>query len=1250
MKKWMVLCLAVLIALPGTATTSVFADGNESSTTSNSNSSTVTNDTYSSGTPVNHIESTNNSSPTVQSSKPVITLIGSSQIQLPVGYAFSDPGVTVQGDVYQDLKPTITYTLNNHSVASVDTNTQGTYIIHYNVTNPEDQSADEVTRTVVVATKGNYIDLATVNLSGVYGMAYHGDYAYVAQRYSAISQISLYTGKVTPVVTSQTAFMAVALNSAGDLFYTIDSDQKIYKLDHQYLTQLPLSEADFNAKSTVFYSGNYNYLYGLAIDSKDNLYFSDYTSKSVLKIADGTTTPVVVLSNFTTSFTGFGFDTADNLYMAGDNSKVYLISQQNLSSLPVDSSHVKNLTPDTYVTAYGLVFLSNGDSYIGSAGKEPIQKSPLVANRPEIQLLGSSLITLNVGESFTDPGTTVFDNVYSNLTATATYTLDGVNVASVDTNTAGTYVIHYNVTNPAQLSADEVTRTVIVKALPTKLSEVDVNRPFGMAYHNGDVYYADYDRGIYKISTKTFKLTQIAKGYQFVGIAVNANGDLFYSTVANNTIYKVKAASLNGELPLTADELKQASEVYYAASIDTTQLVKTAVTGLSFDHQDRLYATITAQSSKNAFSKIIRLSGDTNLITEEIAQYPTAVFDLSFAPSGNLYVNVGDFHTYKLPASYLKKLPAQVSDFKDMGANDYSYGLMFLPDAQGYVSHVEPGKKITPLSFLDEAEPVSVTGITLDTTSLNLKKKGASQKLTATIAPANANNKALIWISSNPAVATVQNGVVTPVSKGTALIKVITADGNFSADATVIVKEADSSSGSSSSSSQNITLNVDDGKGKTTIPATAIVTRTTQTNGQKQDSITFTTDKVKEAIATLKNAAEQTVRLVVPDANDEVAQTDITLPATAAKDLRNADMNLEISTNDAKVSIPASSLNSMTSDLYFHFVPIKTTVEQNAVATRAKQENIVKEALGDGDITVIGRPMTIETNLQNQPVQLVMPIDNSVIPQDATLKTKWLNQLRIFIEHSDGDRELVQPSVVDYGNGETGLQFNVTKFSTFTIVDMQKLAASTTTNPTGSNVNTDTTAGVVKPAYIQGYPDQTFRPNNSITRAEMASLLYRLQASAPNATTSGTGSYSDVSSTFWAHQAIASMQSTGLMKGLTNGKFAPAQPITRAEMAAIVSRWQGLTGTGSSFANDINDHWAVNDIKRVTTAGLMQGVSPSSFQPDQPLTRAQAVTILNKILEKSANLTAGTKAWKDVPSSHWAYADIMEASNSYTLK
>lgn len=1278
MKKWMILCLAALIALPGAAITPVYADentsGTTSSTTSNTetsgNNSTATSDTYSTD---NSSHSTDNSSSTPASTpnsggsstvtttetanKPIISLIGDASVRMKVGTTFTDPGTTVQDDVYKDLSAKARYTFNDQSVDSIHTNTIGTYAIHYYVSTPDNRVADEVTRYVTVVAVGDYVDLSTIFVNHAYGMAYHGDYVYVAQRGFGISRVNLYSGKVETVTDSEQMFMAVALDSSGNLYYTLDSDSHIYKIPASTLESVPVSNSTFNSAKSTYFTSSGIFVYGLTIDAQDNIYYSDYKTQSIFKLASGAQTSTTVISGFSTPVQGFTMDPLGNFYAYGENTgQVYRIQSDALKSLPVSADDVVNTSGSHYYNALGMVFLPNGQAYLGNH----FTNAPELSLIPVMTLNGSAQMTVAQGDTFIDPGVTFSSPYhYKGLNPVITYTLNGSSVSSIDTAVPGAYTIHYNASLSPNFVGKEVSRVVIIKQGLSQLTDVDLNRPFGMAYYNNDVYYTDYDRGLLKISTKTFELTQIAEANQVVAVALNKTGDLFYSKVDDNTIYKVNRKYIHNteRYPYPENILEDYSRQYYTLPEDSTINNKTSINGLAFDQQDRLYFTTeTKTQTEGISSKILRLAADSTIDPQLVANYSTSAYGLTISPYGNLYVNVGASYLYEAKAPLLENLPISTDLFTSKGKTNLGYGIVFLPDLSGYTSSIETGQKLSKLKFLDQderilpVENIPINSINLNQNTLSFKKNGSSQKIIPIISPDNATITDLIWKSSNPSIAIVQDGVVSPVSKGTAIISVYDkAQPDIYANINIIVKDADKSS--SSSGSNDLKLSVDDGKGKTTIPSTATIASSVQANGQMQDQITFDSTAMLQAINTLKNAAQETVRLVVPNTNNLVTQTNVLLPLNVSQDLKFADMNLEISTNNVKLSVSPSSLNNINSDIYFNFIPLTTTAQQNEVIARAKQQKIVKDVLGDGTISVVGSPITIETNLQNRPVQLVIPINNSDILNSTTDNTQWLQDLRIFIEHSDGDHELVQPTVVSSDDNQTGLQFTVNKFSTFTIVDMNKLSTSNTSSSTGNtNNNSDNaTSGTINPAYIQGYPDKTFRPDQGITRAEMASLLYRLQATGGTGT-SGTANYSDISSNFWAKQAIASMQSSGLMKGRTSTTFAPAQLITRAEMAAIVSRWQGLSGTGSSFANDINGNWTETDIKRVVTAGLMQGITPASFQPNQPLTRAQAVTILNKILEKTANLSAGITSWTDVPSSHWAYSDIMEASNSYTLK
>ena len=149
---------------------------------------------------------------------------------------------------------------------------------------------------------------------------------------------------------------------------------------------------------------------------------------------------------------------------------------------------------------------------------------------------------------------------------------------------------------------------------------------------------------------------------------------------------------------------------------------------------------------------------------------------------------------------------------------------------------------------------------------------------------------------------------------------------------------------------------------------------------------------------------------------------------------------------------------------------------------------------------------------------------------------------------------------------------------------------------------------------MQGFEGGSFKPEKIITRAEMATILSRV------AKREGTGkdkAYSDVKPGYWASDAIAKATNMGLMSGFADGAFKPEQPITRAEMAALATRFAAsgvkATGIGGGF-KDIAGNWAEQAIIAAQRAGYMKGYSDGTFRPGQSLTRAEAVVILNRVL------------------------------------
>lgn len=179
--------------------------------------------------------------------------------------------------------------------------------------------------------------------------------------------------------------------------------------------------------------------------------------------------------------------------------------------------------------------------------------------------------------------------------------------------------------------------------------------------------------------------------------------------------------------------------------------------------------------------------------------------------------------------------------------------------------------------------------------------------------------------------------------------------------------------------------------------------------------------------------------------------------------------------------------------------------------------------------------------------------------------------------------------------------------------------------------------------YLSGYADNTFRPDTTMTRAEMAAILVRVVSKKDSRQLAAA--YSDVDDAYWANEAIAKVTGMGLMHGYADGTFGPDHKLKRAEMATIIaSLISGEPHLGGTGFPDTSGHWAEAAIIKVQGAGMMNGYEDGTFRPERLLTRAEAVTIINRVLGLSPASSPATVRWKDVPMTHWAFGEIEAAS------
>ena len=207
---------------------------------------------------------------------------------------------------------------------------------------------------------------------------------------------------------------------------------------------------------------------------------------------------------------------------------------------------------------------------------------------------------------------------------------------------------------------------------------------------------------------------------------------------------------------------------------------------------------------------------------------------------------------------------------------------------------------------------------------------------------------------------------------------------------------------------------------------------------------------------------------------------------------------------------------------------------------------------------------------------------------------------------------------------------------------------------TGSSVP-DSLNGEDHFAYVQGYADGTVRPNTPVTRAQVATILFRLlDESVRKEYLTENNTFTDVAPNYWANTAISTMANMGVFKGRTADRFDPNAPITRGEFAAVCARFDDSKVKTTETYSDINGYWAANEILRAAALGWVQGYQDGSYRPNNSITRAQVVTMINRVLcrmpEKNADLLKGMSSFTDCAEDDWCYLAIQEATNSHDYK
>lgn len=192
-------------------------------------------------------------------------------------------------------------------------------------------------------------------------------------------------------------------------------------------------------------------------------------------------------------------------------------------------------------------------------------------------------------------------------------------------------------------------------------------------------------------------------------------------------------------------------------------------------------------------------------------------------------------------------------------------------------------------------------------------------------------------------------------------------------------------------------------------------------------------------------------------------------------------------------------------------------------------------------------------------------------------------------------------------------------------------------------------------AYVIGYPDGNVHPQGNISRAETATIFFRLlKADTRDGNLTAENVFADVANGKWFNKAVSTMAKLGIVKGRSAESFAPDAPITRAEFAAICARFNTKpTNTSNSFS-DISGHWAEAEIERAVAFGWIAGYPDGTFRPDTYITRAEAMTMINRVLcrmpQDEKDLLRTMVVWPDNKPTDWYYLAVQEATNSHEFE
>ena len=358
-------------------------------------------------------------------------------------------------------------------------------------------------------------------------------------------------------------------------------------------------------------------------------------------------------------------------------------------------------------------------------------------------------------------------------------------------------------------------------------------------------------------------------------------------------------------------------------------------------------------------------------------------------------------------------------------------------------------------------------------------------------------------------------------------------------------------------------------------------------------------------------------------------------------------------------TIPITKTDHARTDNNYYLVEIRGYIVKNGVPVRFYQSsnNFIHFGSSEDDATV-NNYYTLQVNVDEVRIITATAGDNGAISPSGAVPVPKGESKTFQITPNDG-YHIQDVKVDDQSVGA------VKEYKFENVTEAHKIHATFARNSSGGSHKPTVTIPDDVPtglngkdhyAYVVGYPDGMVYPQKNITRAEVATIFFRLLTDETReANMTKSNGYNDMKDGAWYTCAVSTLSKMGIIKGYEDGSFKPDASISRAEFAAIAARFDPDGDKTPATFSDVSSHWAKDEISIAANHGWIKGYEDGSFKPDQKITRAETMTLVNRVLkrlpETKDDLHKDMKTWPDNQNeSAWFYLAVQEATNSHYQK